>query len=206
MESGVWSRTPSTTLLQQSEPANPAVVWTGHEFIIWDQTGRAGHYNPSTGSWKAGAYFGKPSINQNDLGTVYKYLNTYAWAGEEMLAHEPDEGLFSYRPKCLNTERRRIIGSCDLHPDHWMESSWLGWFHDLNFPWIFHAQHQWMYTAGIDGDWIALWDGAMGWLLTQRDTYPNLFHSNSGHWLFYWPGSAGPRWFYDYNTGQWISV
>ena len=159
--------------------------------------------HPAAG--RAGTRTGGPAINQNDLGRIYKYLNMYLWTGEEMLAHETGEGFFSYRPQCLNTDRRRIIGSCTMHPQHWMESAWLGWFHDLHFPWIYHAQHQWMYTTGIGGDWIALWDTTMGWMLTHEDVYPTLFHVDSGHWLFYSPGSMGPRWFYDYENGQWFS-
>jgi hypothetical protein len=201
----LWSRTPSTILLEDTEPAEPSVVWTGYQFLMWDMNGWCAHYNPETKAWKTGASSGRPSLSEDDLGGRHKFLHQYVWTGEELLTHQSREGLFSYRPKCLNTDRMRIIGSCNLHPGHWLESSWLGWFNDLHFPWIYHTEHKWMYAAETGGDWTSLWDIGMGWLLTHRDSYPVVYQSSSGHWLFYSPGTHSPRWFYDYSTGLWIT-
>ncbi|MEX0324505.1 MAG: hypothetical protein AB3N33_00295 [Puniceicoccaceae bacterium] len=201
-----WSRTASTPNLEREKPGEPCVIWTDYEIIMWDPWGHAAHYNPVTNQWKTGAFFGHPAVYLDDLNRAHNFLHRYLWTGEEVLTWQVDEGLFSYRPQCLNLERRSLLGSAKLHPGHWVESPWLGWFHDLPFPWIYHLEHQWIYAVPAGDGWAGLHDSALGWLLTKAELYPFIYDMRSGSWLYYSIGSSNPRWFYNYTAGNWTSV
>jgi hypothetical protein len=103
------------------------------------------------------------------------------------------------------------VGSSTPWPDAtdlgggWMRSSWFGDFNVANYPWIYHAQHGWMYTFGADPTSIWLWTQDMGFVWTGSGVYPWLWRNQDSTWLYYVKGSQPPRQFFNWNKQQWES-
>jgi len=95
-------------------------------------------------------------------------------------------------------------GAADLGGG-WKWLSWFGYFSTTYDPWIYHLQHGWMYSVGTDPSSIWFWTSDMGWLWTGSTTYPYLYRSSDGAWLYYLKDSSSPRWFYNYKTSLWES-
>jgi hypothetical protein len=89
--------------------------------------------------------------------------------------------------------------------DGWKQSSWFGDFNVNSHPWIYHAQHGWMYVFGTDPASIWLWTPDMGFLWTGSGVYSWLWSDQKGTWLWYQKGSTPPRWFYNWNLQKWES-
>lgn len=85
----------------------------------------------------------------------------------------------------------------------WKFSDWLGYVFDSLFPWTWHGEHGWLYCVGNTPDDIWLYTLDMGWLWTSNIVYPGLFRLSDKTWIFYVKGTANPRWFYNFGTGQW---
>ncbi len=69
---------------------------------------------------------------------------------------------------------------------------------------LYHYEHGWLYPYPMQSD-IWMWDyGMRAWLWTSSRCYPSLFYFSGGEsaWLFYYQGSARPRWFLNYDTGK----
>jgi len=82
----------------------------------------------------------------------------------------------------------------------WAQSEWLGWHVPDMYPYVLHAQHEWLY-AQPQGNWIWLYDYALKeWFATSRNTYPMLYEPLGDNWMWYYEGSAGPRWYADVQT------
>jgi len=115
----------------------------------------------------------------------------------------------------MNTSRKSLIGlillvnlSCGLQAfgedpfgptnsvgNGWSESTWFGWVYDPYEPMYMHAQHGWVYAQEW-GDWVWLWDyGLNEWFATSQDSYPMIYDVLEDCWLWYYTGSAGPRWY-----------
>jgi len=95
-------------------------------------------------------------------------------------------------------------GAADLGSG-WKWLDWFGYFCASYDPWIYHMQHGWMYCIGTDTSSLWLYDLDLGWLWTGSTTYPYLYRSSDGAWLWYLKDSSGPRWFYNYKIGSWES-
>jgi subtilisin family serine protease len=87
----------------------------------------------------------------------------------------------------------------------WKRSSWFGDFNDTYYPWIYHAQHGWMYVFGTNPSSIWLWTTDMGFLWTGNTVYPWLWRDKDSTWVYYLMGSQSPRWFFDWKTQKWES-
>jgi hypothetical protein len=93
----------------------------------------------------------------------------------------------------------------------WMNSSWFGIFNVTDYPWIYHAQHGWMYVFGSDPTSIWLWtpDTIVPWtgfVWTSQSVYPWLWSDTQQTWLYYSVGSSAPRYFYNWKTQKWVTV
>jgi subtilase family serine protease len=93
----------------------------------------------------------------------------------------------------------------------WMSSSWFGVFNVTYYPWIYHAQHGWLYVSGTDPASIWLWtpDTAVPWtgfLWTSSTVYPWLWSDTQRTWLYYSVGSSNPRYFFNWNAQKWVPV
>jgi hypothetical protein len=84
----------------------------------------------------------------------------------------------------------------------WKRLTWFGTFADTG-GWIYHMQHQWMYPVGttVRSVWFYTFD--MGWLWTCSTLYPWMYRYSPGGWLLYLKDTAGPRWFFNWNTQAW---
>ena len=92
--------------------------------------------------------------------------------------------------------------------EDWFRSAWLGDFNITFFPWIFHAQHSWMFLFdGSTAESVFLFDLASeAWLWTGAGNYPNLYSFGRNSWVFYFEGTSGPRQFVDLQSGEFFSL
>ena len=89
----------------------------------------------------------------------------------------------------------------------WFFSEWFGFYNTGLAPWLFHAQHGFIYfIAGATSDEMYFYDDAMvAWWWTNVTIYPFLFAFDppvdlggidiAAEWLFYFAGSTNPRLF-----------
>ena len=79
----------------------------------------------------------------------------------------------------------------------WKVLDWFGAWNDTFLPWVFHAEHGWLYVNdGSTDEAIWIYDTKLGWLYTLADTYPKLYSISRGSWIFYFRGT-NPRRFTD---------
>lgn len=96
-------------------------------------------------------------------------------------------------------------GAADLGGG-WRWLSWFGFFNVSSEPWIYHAQHGWLYTLGTSVSNMWFWDVEMGAAWWTADTvYPYLYRASDTSWLWYLPDSDNPRWMVNLSTGAWES-
>lgn len=58
-------------------------------------------------------------------------------------------------------------------------------------------------TEGFNGQGVYTYDaGFGGWLFTSAEIFPNFYSYTRSSWIYWYEGTFGPRWFYDYSTGQ----
>jgi hypothetical protein len=113
--------------------------------------------------------------------------------------------LLSYRNALrLHAEDRWDDGAQDAG-NGWRWLSWFGFFAHGGGGWLYHLQHGWMYSAPTGPTSAWFWTPDMGWLWTDRGLYLWLYWLNGGTWLWYQRDSTNPRWFYNFNAGQWVA-
>jgi hypothetical protein len=89
--------------------------------------------------------------------------------------------------------------------DGWFLSDWFGYYSTELAPWLFHAEHGWIYrNPSSTNASMYFYDDEMGaWCWTSESNYPYLYafgpHADEGgtdiksEWLFYFEESKGPR-------------
>ena len=118
--------------------------------------------------------------------------------GQSFSAHGTATGVFTYAgPLTDPWPDASELG------DGWKRSGWFGDFYRGYYPWIYHAQHGWLYVFGTDPTSTWLYNPAMGFLWTGSGTYPWLWSDQERTWLYYVKGSHSPRWFFNWNTQAW---
>ena len=92
--------------------------------------------------------------------------------------------------------------------DGWSFSDWFGSFNTGFFPWIFHAEHNWMYIGEDSSpDDFYLFDPSSDqWLYTTAETYPNLYSFSRDSWVFYFEGTSAPREFVDLQSNDFFTI
>jgi hypothetical protein len=86
----------------------------------------------------------------------------------------------------------------------WRWFEWFGSFNVSNDPWIYHAEHGWLYPFADDPSNVYFWDNEMESVLwTSETAYPSLYRVSDAQWIFYLKGSSNPRWFVKLLTGEW---
>jgi iron(II)-dependent oxidoreductase len=85
----------------------------------------------------------------------------------------------------------------------WRWMDWFGYFAAGPEPWIYHAEHAWMYAVGTSAASLWLWTPDLGWLWTADEVYPFLYSAARQTWLFYAKDSRGPRWFFNWAAQRW---
>lgn len=88
----------------------------------------------------------------------------------------------------------------------WAFDEGFGLFFTESEPWLYHATMGWVYaqSAGSAAG-VYLYSENLGWLWTASDTFPYLYHVESGSWLAYSATSDSTRWLYDFTLEQWVS-
>ena len=97
------------------------------------------------------------------------------------------------------------FGPTEDHGNGWKKSDWFGFYNDVHYPWIYHAQHTWEYVTRAE-DWVWLWDNNIReWCLTHGNVYPYMYLHTGTRWMWYVQGTGTPRWFWGKNKGQWYN-
>ncbi|MFC1453184.1 carboxypeptidase-like regulatory domain-containing protein [Verrucomicrobiota bacterium] len=111
----------------------------------------------------------------------------------------------------LVVANHRVAGAPGLWADAvdvgggWRWLQWFGYFNVSIDPWIYHAEHGWMYAAGMSTADIWFFTPDMGWLWTAEGVYPYLYRHDDQAWLWYLIGSVDPRWSYNFSSAAWES-
>jgi hypothetical protein len=83
----------------------------------------------------------------------------------------------------------------------WKQSAWFGWYVDSFYPFVLHAQHEWLY-AYPSGGWVWLWDYKLNeWFATAGTVYPMLYEPVGEKWMWYYEGTR-PRWYVEMETSE----
>ncbi len=86
----------------------------------------------------------------------------------------------------------------------WRRLNWYGDYVPVGNGWFWNPVHGYFYPASGGSPSSVFWYTMdMGWLFTRQDRFPYLYRFNDQSWLWYFPGSSGPRWFYNLRTGEW---
>jgi hypothetical protein len=148
----------------------------------------AGDFHVAPGSPLAGRGHGRPDLGERDLDGEPRVV----CGGVDMGADE----IFQPRGALLE-------GAVDVGGG-WQWSTWFGFVHAGAWPWLYHAEHHWLYTFCDDAAGALFWDASMGsFWWTEQGLYPALFRFADQAWLWYLPGSANPRWFFNFSRGDW---
>ncbi|MGC9450628.1 MAG: Stf0 family sulfotransferase [Oceanipulchritudo sp.] len=99
--------------------------------------------------------------------------------------------------------RKLFPGVRDL-PNGWQSLDWFGHFMDEKFPWIYHADHEWLY---IKPEWergnvYHVLDANLGWMEIDPLKYPEVRLLKSGQPLRFVRREKGKRFFQDLATGE----
>ena len=89
----------------------------------------------------------------------------------------------------------------------WKQSTWFGTFWDQEFPWIYHAEHGWLYAGGTGGASMWFYDLQTGWWWTNEQHYPYVYLDSVKDWVFYQPNAESKsRFFYLFSDGgKWVN-
>ena len=97
----------------------------------------------------------------------------------------------------------------------WKQLDWFGFFYDGEAPdydtygphWIYHAVHGWLYWQLPDDPYsftsFWVWSSDLGWSWFSESTYPFVWSTSRGGWLWYQEGTLSPRLFYNFGTKSW---
>jgi cyclophilin family peptidyl-prolyl cis-trans isomerase len=101
----------------------------------------------------------------------------------------------------------------------WYFSGWFGWMLTEvaggegqtvdTYPWIWHAEHGWIYLAGQGGATVVFYNESLGWVHTTTSIYPNLYLFDYSGWYYYAKDTGNAalgdtRWFYDFANKVWV--
>jgi hypothetical protein len=103
---------------------------------------------------------------------------------------------------------RQLFPGLQSNRAGWVHSSWFGSFMDHRFPWIYHADHEWLFvqTKNASPDSIILFDPNMGWLQTDPSSYPTFCHLKSGQFLRFLKRDNETRSFLNLDTNTTFSA
>lgn len=97
----------------------------------------------------------------------------------------------------------------------WRSVPWFGFVSDTYYPWIYHANHGWLYIihqGNLDGFFAYSAEGDLGWLYISQNLYKAqarwLYSFKHESYLFFLPvDSANPevRFFYHLNEKRWFT-
>ena len=131
--------------------------------------------------------------------TVYYLSGTTGWG--EMYGGRPT-ALISVLPDPL-------IGGTPVDGlEGWFLSEWFGFYAVTPAPWLYHAQHGFIYRdpSSTNASMFIYGDAMGAWWWTNETVYPFIYRLSDGVWLWYQEGSNSPRWFFNLGTENWESL
>ena len=200
-------------------------VWSGSEMIVWGGDGSTGNlntggrYSPTDDSWVATNLGNAPSPRD---------LHSAVWSGSEMIAWGGIEDGVNH----LSTGGRYCAQSGPTHPAFFNGETALGggWYY-LQFPnstpfgyysylpdpnFIYHIDlgYEYLFDANDANHGIFFYDFASSsFFYTSPSAFPYLYDFSLNAWLYYLPDvnnpgryTHNPRWFFNFATGQWITL
>ncbi|MDX2109844.1 MAG: lamin tail domain-containing protein [Verrucomicrobiota bacterium] len=147
-----------------------------------------------------GEGFSLVPVNLNDYGdnTLSTYWRLSTNAGGSPGAEDPV-------PE-VDTVLRSFPDLVDSGTGLW-HSAWYGDIWPDSYPWIWHLEHGWQFTVYAGGGSLWLFDvGLNTWIWTSPVVYPFVFDGSRSIWVFYYPGSTNPRYFYNFDIKEWEVV
>jgi len=100
------------------------------------------------------------------------------------------------------TSAKAFFPSAKILEGDWKELPWFGTFWDKEFPWVYHAEHGWLYAGGTGGTSMWFYDLEIGWWWTNQQYYPYIYLDSEKDWIFYQPNSdSSNRFFYFFKDG-----
>ena len=99
----------------------------------------------------------------------------------------------SYKLTATNYLPNYLWPEAETTPEGWKYVDWFGYLTDNYFPWVYHADHGWMFVDAEDTSEIRLWSESLGWWLTSKDLYPTFFSLDLNDWLTYQENDAVER-------------
>lgn len=100
----------------------------------------------------------------------------------------------------VNPERaafRELFAGAEDLANGWRKVAGFGCFLDASSPWIYHADHEWLYVKPqmeAGGAWH-VFDTQLGWLEVKADQYPMMRLLRTGEWLTFVERRQGHRYF-----------
>ena len=100
------------------------------------------------------------------------------------------------------TNTNAFFSSATVQEGDWKNLPWFGTFWDKEFPWVYHAEHGWLYAGGTGGVSMWFYDLEIGWWWTNQQYYPYIYLDSEKDWIFYQPNSDSiNRFFYFFKDG-----
>ena len=99
----------------------------------------------------------------------------------------------SYELVATNYLPNYLWPDAETTPEGWKHVDWLGDITDNYFPWIYHADHGWMFVDAEDTSEVKLWSESLGWWLTSKDLYPTFYSLDLNDWLTFQENDAVER-------------
>ncbi len=96
--------------------------------------------------------------------------------GSQSIKYEYDLVSTDYLPNYLWPE-------AETTPEGWKQVEWFGNLTDNYFPWIYHADHGWMFVDAQTTDDVRLWSESLGWWVTSEELYPTFYSLDLNDWV-----------------------
>jgi len=98
---------------------------------------------------------------------------------------------------------RALFPGIQTMPNGWQFLPWFGYFLDDKFPWVYHADHEWLYIKPEveAGGCYHVLDANLGWVEVDPRAYPLIRSLESGRSWTFLQRDKGTRTFRDVATG-----
>lgn len=70
--------------------------------------------------------------------------------------------------------------------------------------WVRHKELGWIYADGASAQSVYIYKPGAGWLWTGENSAHYFYSYDIGGWLYYFPGTVNPQWFYDYKHKTYV--
>ena len=129
-------------------------------------------------------------------------------ATEYIQVFEADKAPIFFDANATKAWKYRPNTAIDLQVEElegqWKNQPWFGNFYDLTYPWIFHAELQWLYLRETSDGSFWLWSKEFGWLWTKSTAFPYCFSNSNEGWLYLNLKDKNSLSYYNFKSEDWI--